>query len=68
MYPVFAHLSRTAIRDTVLPRGGGPDGSQPVAVPKGCPVTCCVYLMQRREQSWGPDADKFVPERCESSH
>ena len=63
-YPLLPLLSRNALVDTVLPRGGGPDGSEPIAIPKGTPVTCCLYLMHRREQEWGPDADVFNPERC----
>lgn len=63
-YPTLPLLSRNALKDTVLPRGGGPDGSQPIAVPKGTPVTCCLYLMHRREEEWGPDAEAFVPDRC----
>lgn len=63
-YPTLPLLSRNARQDTVLPRGGGPDGCQPIAIPKGTPVTCCLYLMHRREQEWGPDADAFNPARC----
>ena len=63
-YPALPLLSRNALRDTVLPRGGGPDGTQPIVVPKGAPVTCCLYLMHRREKEWGSDANAFRPERC----
>lgn len=65
-YPALPLLSRNALRDTVLPRGGGLDGSQPIAVPAGTPVTCCLYLMHRRHEEWGPDAEAFRPERCRS--
>jgi cytochrome P450 len=63
-YPALPNISRNAIQDTVLPRGGGPDGSCPIVVPKGAPVTCCLYLMHWREQEWGSDPEAFRPERC----
>ncbi|KAK5125949.1 hypothetical protein LTR85_011304 [Meristemomyces frigidus] len=63
MYPLLANVGRNAKCDTVLPRGGGPDGQQPVAVPKGATVTCNVYLMHRGEEAWGSDACQFRPDR-----
>ncbi|KAI0483963.1 cytochrome P450 [Xylariaceae sp. FL0804] len=54
---------REAVRDTVLPVGGGPDGRQPVYVPKGTMVGYQVWAMQRRADIWGPDGDEFRPER-----
>lgn len=39
MYPLLPNIGRNAKYDTVLPRGGGLDGSQPIAVPKGAFVT-----------------------------
>ena len=63
MYPLLANIGRNAKCDTVLPRGGGPDGMEPVAVPKGCAVTCNIYLTHRRREEWGDDAWQFKPER-----
>ncbi|KAM3425024.1 hypothetical protein BST61_g6993 [Cercospora zeina] len=63
MYPLLANIGRNAKCDTVLPRGGGPDGSQPVAVPQGCTVTCNIYLTHRRTEEWGDDAWEFRPDR-----
>ncbi|KXT05195.1 hypothetical protein AC578_8433 [Pseudocercospora eumusae] len=63
MYPLLANIGRNAKRDTVLPRGGGEDGMQPIAVPKGAAITANVYLMHRREQEWGEDAWDFKPDR-----
>ncbi|EME82945.1 uncharacterized protein MYCFIDRAFT_2871, partial [Pseudocercospora fijiensis CIRAD86] len=63
MYPLLANIGRNAKRDTVLPRGGGEDGMQPMAVPKGAAVTANVYLMHRREEEWGEDAWEFQPDR-----
>lgn len=55
--------SRTAIRDTVLPIGGGDDGQSPILVAKGTQVGYQVFTMHRRKDVWGSDADDFVPER-----
>ncbi|KAG5981516.1 hypothetical protein E4U55_002871 [Claviceps digitariae] len=58
-------LSRTAIRDTVIPRGGGPDGMSPVLVPKGRRVMLDMYSKLRDPRVWGDDADVFRPSRFE---
>ncbi|KAK4627327.1 hypothetical protein CLAFUW4_04496 [Fulvia fulva] len=63
MYPLLANIGRNAREDTVLPTGGGPDGLQPIAVPKGAAVTCNVYLTHRRQEEWGTDAWTFNPDR-----
>ncbi|KAJ5804879.1 Cytochrome P450 E-class CYP52 [Penicillium riverlandense] len=63
LYPVVPFNRRTAIRDTTLPRGGGPDGLSPVFVRKGQNVAYSTYVMHRRQDLWGPDANEFKPER-----
>lgn len=55
-YPTLANIGKTAAKDAILPRGGGHDGSAPVAVPKGTTFTCNVFLMHRRKETWGEDA------------
>ncbi|KAK7952715.1 cytochrome P450 52E1 [Apiospora aurea] len=64
--PPVALNSREAVRDTVLPRGGGPDGKQPVFVPKGTNVRYQPWCMQRRKDLYGEDAEEFRPERWET--
>ena len=54
---------RKAVRDTVLPFGGGKDGLSPVFVPKGTLVCYNLYAMHRRTDFYGPDAEEFRPER-----
>ena len=49
--------------DTVLPRGGGPDGTSPCLVKKGQVVIWHVYGMHRRTDLFGLDAAEFKPER-----
>ena len=63
LHPIIPMNSRVAVRNTILPTGGGPDGSCPVAVRKGTLVNFSVYVMQRREDIWGADSDQFRPER-----
>lgn len=63
LHPVVPANLRFANTDTVLPRGGGPDGNSPVFVPKGSIVAYHVYALHRREEFFGPDANDFRPER-----
>ena len=63
LYTVVPFNNRMAVRDTILPTGGGPDGKQPIAVPKGTSVNYVPYLVHRRKDIWGSDADEFLPER-----
>jgi cytochrome P450 len=55
--------TRTALTDTVLPTGGGPDRKSPVLIPKGTAVAYSVYTMHRRPDLFGMDAEHFRPER-----
>ena len=63
--PPVALNAREAVRDTVLPRGGGPDGKEPIFVPKGTNVRYQPWCMQRRKDLYGEDAEEFRPERWE---
>ncbi|PVH71768.1 cytochrome P450 [Cadophora sp. DSE1049] len=63
LYPSVPINARSAVRDTCLPRGGGPDGMSPVYVKKGTEVAYFVYIMHRRKDIWGPDAHLYKPER-----
>ena len=47
LYPSVPFNSRRAIRDTTLPRGGGPLGEDPVFCPKDTEVNYSVYAMHR---------------------
>ncbi|PSN61795.1 cytochrome P450 52A12 [Corynespora cassiicola Philippines] len=66
IHPVVPENSRSAIRDTCLPRGGGSDGQQPLFVPKGTMVMYSVYSMHHRRDFFGPDADEYKPERWQA--
>lgn len=65
LYPSGPSIQRVAVQDTVLPRGGGPDGNSPIAAPKGSTVQLGIYLCHRRKDLWGADAAEFKPERWE---
>ncbi|KAK1976912.1 cytochrome P450, partial [Colletotrichum cereale] len=54
---------RMAVRDTVFPVGGGPDGKAPLLVATGTTMLFSVYVMQRRTDLWALDAEVFKPER-----
>ncbi|KAK3997011.1 cytochrome P450 [Cladorrhinum sp. PSN332] len=66
LFPPVATNSRKANKETMLPRGGGPDGSLPVLVPKGTSIRYSTASMHRDKDIYGPDADEFRPERWES--
>ncbi|KAL2047698.1 hypothetical protein N7G274_000740 [Stereocaulon virgatum] len=65
LYPVVPGNSRTAVVDTVLPVGGGEDGKSPLFVPKGQIVQWSLFMMHRRKDLYGEDAEEFKPERWE---
>lgn len=54
---------RVAQRDTVLPRGGGPNGTAPAFVPRGTIVCTVAHCVHHDPAVWGPDADQFRPSR-----
>ncbi|KAK7748519.1 hypothetical protein SLS62_008559 [Diatrype stigma] len=62
-FPPIATNSRMAHRDTVVPCGGGPDGRSPLFVKRGSVVTYSTFVMHRRREFFGSDADAFRPER-----
>ncbi|KAI5963462.1 uncharacterized protein KGF55_002342 [Candida pseudojiufengensis] len=63
LYPSVPQNFRFAVRDTTLPRGGGPDGLSPILVRKNTTVTYSVYSTHRSEEFYGKDANVFRPER-----
>lgn len=67
LHPIVPLNFRTAIRDTILPRGGGPNEDEPVFVPKGTKVIYTMWTTQRLERFWGPDAREFRPDRWQES-
>ncbi|KAK4671411.1 hypothetical protein QC764_607310 [Podospora pseudoanserina] len=66
LYPPIPMNIRVANKDTILPVGGGPDGSAPIFVPAGQEVVYQIFSTHRRRDLWGEDADQFRPERWET--
>lgn len=74
LYPVVPFNVRYSLRDTTLPRGGGPDGREPVGVRANTRVIYSTMLMQRDPDLYGDpnaknyfDPGKWIPERWVSS-
>jgi len=65
-HPVVPANLRLAVRDTVLPRGGGESGQSPVFVPKGTLVSYSTWVMHQRADLFGEDVNEFRPERWET--
>lgn len=63
LFPPAPINSRIALKDTLLPRGGGPDGLAPIAVQAGTQIFIQHYPLHRCKDIFGEDADEFVPER-----
>ncbi|KAL8767627.1 MAG: hypothetical protein Q9194_005930 [Teloschistes cf. exilis] len=61
--PPIGQMSRAALRDSVLPTGGGDDGAAPVFVKKGTVLTTSFYALHRSREQWGEDAEDWRPER-----
>lgn len=54
---------RTALRDTILPVGGGPDGQSPVFVEQGVIVALHLWGLHHDRDIWDDDVDEFKPQR-----
>ncbi|PBP19535.1 cytochrome P450 52A1 [Diplocarpon rosae] len=66
LHPVVPSNTRICVKDTILPVGGGPDQKSPIFVKKGTSVAYQVYVMHRRRDLYGEDAEEFKPERWET--
>ncbi|KAI1753811.1 cytochrome P450 [Xylaria castorea] len=66
LYPPLPQNNREAVRTTILPTGGGPDGNSPILVQKGEVVMFSQYVNSRKKNIYGIDADIFRQERWET--
>ncbi|KAG0136756.1 cytochrome P450 [Tuber indicum] len=65
LYPAVPFNVRMSLKDTSLPRGAGPDGLDPVGMPKNTIFGYAPLTMQRREDLFGPGVERFDPDRWE---
>ncbi|KAF7873928.1 hypothetical protein EAF04_002600 [Stromatinia cepivora] len=54
---------RLALKNTILPLGGGPDGKSPVLVKQGDVVALNTWGPNHDKDIWGDDVDEFKPQR-----
>jgi cytochrome P450 len=66
LYPVFPQNNRVALRDTILPTGGGPSGTSPIFAPTGTVFGATFSTLHRKKHIWGEDADQFRPGRWDN--
>ncbi|KAM0126263.1 hypothetical protein ACHAP3_009340 [Botrytis cinerea] len=52
-----------ALRNTILPVGGGPDGQSPILVEQGDVVALNIWGTNHDKDIWGNDVDEFKPQR-----
>ncbi|KJZ79132.1 hypothetical protein HIM_01283 [Hirsutella minnesotensis 3608] len=60
LYPSVPFNVRCSVTDTVLPRGGGPDGSEPLPVLKDTPIGYSPMVLQRRPDLYPPVSETFA--------
>ncbi|EMG50086.1 Cytochrome P450 52A9 [Candida maltosa Xu316] len=63
MYPSVPRNFRIATKHTTLPRGGGPDGKDPIFIKKGAVVSYGINSTHLDPMYYGPDARLFNPDR-----
>ncbi|KAK0454677.1 cytochrome P450 [Armillaria borealis] len=61
LYPAVPVNIRTSIKETTLPSDDLDE--KDIYVPAGTPIPFSVFLMHRRKDRWGPDAEQFDPLR-----
>uniref|UniRef100_A0A0W0FDY0 Cytochrome p450 n=1 Tax=Moniliophthora roreri TaxID=221103 RepID=A0A0W0FDY0_MONRR len=61
LYPPVPFDARTSAGPTTIPNPH--DSTRPLFVPANTKVLYSVFLIHRRKDLWGPDADEFDPDR-----
>ena len=61
-------IFRSALRDTVLPLGGGPDGRSPIMVKKGTMIALNMWSLHHDKDIFGEDVQEFKPQRWIDKH
>ena len=68
LYPVVPFNIRISLRDTTLPRGGGPAGDQPVGVLKHTPIGYSTHYMQHTPEIYPETSETFPPPETFAPH
>jgi cytochrome P450 len=66
LYPAVVLNARVTNKHSILPTGGGSDGSLPVLVRKGDIVVFSTWARHRLGKEFGNNPGKFYPERWEN--
>ncbi|THV45304.1 hypothetical protein BGAL_0505g00020 [Botrytis galanthina] len=66
LHPVAPTDTRIALQDTILPNGGGPQGTLPIFVKKGQIVFASFHALHMLAPCFQPDPYVFRPERWET--
>ncbi|KAF2454425.1 cytochrome P450 alkane hydroxylase-like protein [Lineolata rhizophorae] len=61
--PLAWATARLSLRDTLLPHGGGPKGTEPIFVPKGTRILVNWAALHMDRDYWGDDVEEWRPER-----
>ena len=63
LFPTIGSVGRVALRDTIIPTGGGRSGTSPILIRRGDSVRTSFYALHRRKDFFGEEAEHFDPER-----
>lgn len=66
LFPLTTIEFRTALKDTILPTGGGYTGRSPIFAPKGTTLATSIWSLHRQESVFGEDVNEFNPDRWET--
>jgi cytochrome P450 len=67
LLPPVASQSRSCLAPSILPTGGGPDGTRPVYIAPGDTIAINFFTLHRDPAIFGPDPESFRPERWEQA-